>query len=82
MNSFLKLPASCITLKTSTLLEKIARSFVGWIVVGFLEKHSPQSIPEKILTGVKTVSLFCIFLFSLFVLQNSPWRSLSLRPLI
>ena len=31
----------------------MAGIFGGWIVVGFLVKHSLQSLPQKIPTGVK-----------------------------
>lgn len=41
----------------------MARGFVGWIVAGFLGKHNPQSMPQKILTGVK--NSFPVLYFSL-----------------
>lgn len=43
----------------------MAGIFGGCIAVGFLVKHSSQSIPQKIPTGVKNI-------FPCFVLFSSP----------
>lgn len=61
--------------------KKMAGIFGGWIVIGFLVKYSPQSIPQKIPTGVKNI--FAFLYCSLLTLPTKlPQRPFLLRPLI